>query len=176
MFAYLPKSFAAIEEEMRGLAILAGTEERGVAAAAALRATLARVRALTAPLAASRRPSVFWEVYGEPLMTCGADSFPHQVIVLAGGRDIFSDIPGPWPVVSTEEVLRRAPQFILSPDDMGDKVDQVKLAARPGWAAMPAVRDRKIFLLSADLVSRASPRIADGVLAVLKALHPELVL
>jgi iron complex transport system substrate-binding protein len=176
LFAYLPKSFAAIEEEMRGLGILAGTGERGVAAASALRATLARVRALTASLAASRRPAVFWEVYGEPLMTCGADSFPHQVIELAGGRDIFSDIPGPWPVVSSEEVLRRAPQIILSPDDMGDKLDQVKLASRPGWAAMPAVRDGKIFLLPADLVSRASPRIADGVLAALKALHPELVL
>jgi iron complex transport system substrate-binding protein len=175
VFAYLPKTFAAIEEEMRGLGLLAGTGEKGAAAVSALRASVDRARALTAALPASRKPAVFWEVYGEPLMTCGADSFPHQIIELAGGRDIFSDLPGPWPVVSAEEVLLRAPQFILSPDDMGGRVDRVKLASRPGWASMPAVRDGKIVFLSADIVSRAGPRIADGVLAALKALHPELL-
>lgn len=174
-FAYLPTSFAAIEDSMTALGALAGLPEKGRAAAAALGSALGKIRALTAPLPDSRRPGVFWQVYDEPLMTCGADSFPHQVLELAGGRDIFADLPGPWPVVSAEEVLRRAPQFILSPDDMGDKVDAARLAARPGWASIPAVRDKKIALLPANLVSRAGPRIAEGVLAALKALHPELL-
>jgi iron complex transport system substrate-binding protein len=174
-YAYLPSSFAQIEESMAALGVLAGDAAKGRAAAAALEASLAKVRALTAALPESKRPTVFWQVYDEPLMTCGANSFPHQVLELAGGRDIFAEIPGPWPVVSAEEVLRRAPQFILSPDDMGDKVDAAKLAARPGWAAIPAVRDKRIALLKADLVSRAGPRIADGVLAALRALHPELL-
>jgi iron complex transport system substrate-binding protein len=174
IFAYLPTNFAAIEEEIRALGRLAGLAEQGRAVADTLHGALEKARSLTASLPDSRRPRVFWQVYDEPLMTCGADSFPHQVIELAGGRDIFSDLPGPWPVVSAEEVLRRSPQVILSPDDMGDKVDPVKLASRPGWAAIPAVRDKKIALLSANLVSRAGPRIVEGVLAALKVLHPEL--
>lgn len=174
-YAYLPSTFAQIGEAMTDLGALAGEAAKGRAAAAALEASLSKVRALTAALPESRKPTVFWQVYDDPLMTCGANSFPHQVIELAGGRDIFADVPGPWPVVSAEEVLRRAPQFILSPDDMGDKVDAAKLAARPGWAAIPAVREKKVALLKADLVSRAGPRIADGVLEALRALHPELL-
>ena len=59
-FAYLPKTFAAIEDQMRGLGLLAGSAERGVAAASALHASLAKVKALTAALDAARRPGVFW--------------------------------------------------------------------------------------------------------------------
>jgi iron complex transport system substrate-binding protein len=175
VFAYLPTTFAAIEDQLLALGHLAGLGGQARAAAAALHSALEKAASLTAKLPASKRPRVFWQVYDEPLMTCGADSFPHQIIELAGGSDIFSDIPGPWPVISAEEVLRRSPDFILSPDDMGDKVDPVKLASRPGWASIPAVRDKRIVLLPANLVSRAGPRIAQGLLLALDALHPELV-
>jgi len=175
VFAYLPTTFAGIEEQLKALGALTGLVDKAGAVAASMRATLEKARSLTASLPDSRRPRVFWQVYDEPLMTCGSDSFPHKVLELAGGKDIFSDLRGPWPVVSAEEVLRRAPEFILSPSDMGDRVDPAKLAARPGWTSIPAVRNKRIILLPADLVSRAGPRIAEGVLAALRALHPELL-
>ncbi len=175
VFAYLPTTFAGIEEQLKALGALTGLAGQAGSVAASMHATIERARSLTASLPDSKRPRVFWQVYDEPLMTCGYDSFPHKILELAGGKDIFSDLKGPWPVVSAEEVLRRAPEFILSPSDMGDRVDPAKLAARPGWTSIPAVRNKRIVLLPADLVSRAGPRIAEGVLAALKALHPELL-
>lgn len=174
-FAYEPQSFVDIADCMMALGELAGKKDAGIRAAATLSAAVEKVRTLTATIPSSRRPTVFWQVYDEPLMTCGRNSFAHQIIELAGGRDIFSDLPGPWPVVSSEEVLRRSPAVILGADDMGDRFDAEKMAARPGWSAVPAVRDRRLYLLPADLVSRAGPRIASGLLLVLRDLHPELV-
>ncbi|HTX73334.1 MAG TPA: cobalamin-binding protein [Rectinemataceae bacterium] len=175
VFAYEPKDFVAIADGMMAIGALAGTGDQGIRAAATLTAAVEKVRQLTARIPSSRRPAVFWEVYDEPLMTCGRNSFAHQLIEVAGGRDIFSDLPGPWPVVSNEEVLTRAPDFILGPDDMGASVDVSRIAARPGWNSLPAIRNNRILLLPADLVSRAGPRIASGLLMVLRVLHPELV-
>jgi iron complex transport system substrate-binding protein len=175
VFAYEPQSFVDIADGMMALGELAGAKDAGIRAAATFTGAVEKVKYLTSSLPTWRRPKVFWEVSDEPLMTCGRKSFAHQLIDTAGGRDIFSDLNGPWPVISSEEVLTRSPDYILSPDDMGDMISAAKLSARPGWAAIPAVRDNRLFLLPADLVSRAGPRLASGLLAVLKVLHPELV-
>ncbi|MGO8695353.1 MAG: ABC transporter substrate-binding protein [Rectinemataceae bacterium] len=175
VFAYEPETFVGIADGMMALGRLAGAKDAGIRAAATFTGAVEKVKYLTSSLPTWRRPKVFWEVSDEPLMTCGRESFAHQLIDAAGGRDIFSDLPGPWPVISSEEVLSRAPDYILSPDDLGDRISAAKLAARPGWAAIPAVRNHRLFLVPADLVSRAGPRLATGLLAILKVIHPELV-
>lgn len=175
VFAYEPETFVEVADCMMSLGELAGHRNQGIRAAATLTSAVDRVRLLTSSIPTVRRPTVFWEVSDEPLMTCGRRSFAHQLIEAAGGRDIFSDLPGPWPVVSSEEVLIRAPQIIAGPDDLGDKLSIAKLSALPGWKNIPAVRERRIFLIPADLVSRAGPRLATGLLDLLKVLHPELV-
>ncbi len=173
-FAYAPQSFAAIADAMRTLGSLAATQSMADKAAASLLAALADIEQKIATVKSADRPSVFWEIYDEPLMTAGTATFQHAIVEAGGGRDIFSDLTGSWPRVSAEEVIKRAPAFIMGADDHGDKLTAAAIAARPGWASIPAVREGRIVLLPAAIVSRPTPRIAEGVLAVAKALHPDL--
>ncbi|MDA8426210.1 MAG: cobalamin-binding protein [Treponema sp.] len=175
VFAYEPENFVAIADGMMALGELAGTKNQGIRAAATFTGAIEKVKFLTSSLPMARRPKVFWEVSDEPLMTCGRRSFAHQLVEAAGGRDIFADLPGPWPVVSAEEVLTRSPEIIIGPDDLGARMSEARLSAKPGWKDIPAVRSGRLFLVPADLVSRAGPRLATGLLAVLKVIHPELV-
>lgn len=175
VFSYDPADFAGIARDMRALGSLTGTPEAAAAAAAAMLSSLEKSARSLADLAPSERPTVFWEMYDDPLMTCGASSFQHAIVEAAGGRDLFSDLPGSWPCVSAEEVIRRAPDYILGADDHGDKMTVAQIASRPGWTAMPAVRSGRVILVPADIVSRPTPRIANGVLVVARALHPDLV-
>lgn len=46
--------------------------------------------------------------------------------------------------------------------------------ARPGWSQISAVRDGKIYPVDADLLTRPGPRLADGLEALAKIIHPEL--
>jgi iron complex transport system substrate-binding protein len=174
VFAYDPVDFDGIARGMNAIGDLAGSGETARAASGAMLSSIAKIRAAVASVPQDRRPTVFWEVYDEPLMTCGAASFPHAVIEAAGGRDIFTDLPGAWPRVSAEEVIRRAPDYIMGADDHGDKLTVAGVMARPGWSTIPALKSGHIVLLPANLVSRAGPRIAEGVLALAKALYPEL--
>ncbi len=127
-----------------------------------------------ANLPTSDRPTVFWEMWDEPLMTTGPNTFTSQIIELAGGVNIFADVTQDYPQVSLEEVVSRNPAVIMSADTHGDKLSVEQVAQRPGWANIDAVKNNRIYLLNGDIVSRAGPRLADAVEAAARALHPEL--
>jgi iron complex transport system substrate-binding protein len=63
-------------------------------------------------------------------------------------------------VVDTEAVVAAAPDVVLlthANRTLGD------LRARPGWAAVPAVREGRVYALDPDAISRPGPRIADAL-------------
>lgn len=173
-FSYDPASFAQIADGIIAIGTLTGKREAAAAVASAMLDKIAKVKSAVASIPADQRLSVFWEVYDEPLMTCGSATFQHAIVEAAGGRDIFADLPGSWPMVSAEEIIKRAPHVIMGADDHGDKLTLASVAARPGWNLVPAVRSGKVLLLPTGLVSNPGPRVADGVLAAAKALYPRL--
>ncbi|HOV64145.1 MAG TPA: ABC transporter substrate-binding protein, partial [Spirochaetia bacterium] len=133
-----------------------------------------RIEKKVAPIPLEKRPRVFWEMYNDPLMTAGKDTFQSEAIEIAGGVNIFSDLPGSWPIVNQEEVIRRNPDVIMGSDDHEDKLTVEQIARRPGWSELNAVKNRRIYLISGDQIGRAGPRLVDAIEAMAKALYPEL--
>lgn len=121
-----------------------------------------------------QRPTVFWEVFNEPLTTSNGETFIGQLIEHAGAINIFADQGEQYPQVSTESIVALDPQVILGPLTQADTLSPVIVAQRPGWATITAVRDGRIYLLDSDLVSRAGPRLADALEQIAKLLYPEL--
>jgi iron complex transport system substrate-binding protein len=126
--------------------------------------------------AATTKPRVFHEVdASDPTkpFTVGPGSYIQDLIVLAGGTNIAANSGSAYPQLSLEEVVKDDPEVIILGDaDYGTTPDQV--AARPGWSAITAVKNKKIFGISDSLVSRPGPRVGDAALAYAKLLHPEL--
>jgi iron complex transport system substrate-binding protein len=126
-----------------------------------------------AAIPAEARPTVYWEVYDDPLTTAGPATFIGQLIDLAGATSSFADASEEYPQVSAEAVFARDPQVILGPDSQGMKLSPDTIAQRPGWADVRAVRDGRIYLLDGDIVSRPGPRLADALEALVAVLYPE---
>ena len=126
--------------------------------------------------AATTKPRVFHEVdASDPTKpyTVGPGSYIQDLIALAGGVNIAANAGSAYPQISLEEVVKADPEIIVLGDaDYGVTADQV--AARPGWSAISAVKNKKIFAISDSLVSRPGPRVGDAALAYAKLLHPEL--
>jgi len=173
-YSYDPGSFDQIAQGIRNLGILTGRASEAGLVASTMTATIEDVRRRLESVSREKRKTVFWEVYNEPLMTCGSATFQHAIVEAGGGRDIFSDLPGSWPMISAEEVIKRAPEVIMGADDHGEGLSLAGLRARPGWNLIPAVRTGAVILLPTGIVSNPGPRVADGVMAVAKALYPEL--
>ncbi|HET7701595.1 MAG TPA: cobalamin-binding protein [Candidatus Limnocylindria bacterium] len=125
---------------------------------------------------ATTKPRVFHEVDAtDPSkpFTVGPGSFIHELIVLAGGTNIAAGAGSPYPQLSLEEIVRTDPEIIVLGDaDYGTTPEQV--AARTGWSGLSAVKNRTVFPVSANLISRPGPRVGDAAEAYAKLLHPEL--
>jgi iron complex transport system substrate-binding protein len=110
------------------------------------------------------RVRVYYEVASDPLMSIGSTSIIHEVIDIAGGNNIFSDVTDRYPKISQEVLIERDPQIILFPKSHGSiTLDAKTIAARPLWNTVTAVKENKMFEVSADTVSRAGPRLVEAV-------------
>ena len=134
-----------------------------------------RVRHLTALVAAKKRYRMFFQVGGEPLITVGRGTLHTQLIQLAGGVNIAGGEKTLYPHYSTEEVVAQQPEVILF-SSMKYPADVTRVWSEwRKWPNIPAVRDNRLFVIDTDLIDRASPRIVDGLEAMVKAIHPEVM-
>jgi iron complex transport system substrate-binding protein len=141
-----------------------------------------QISAITNKIAAANvtKPLVYYEVWNPPLMSAGNTSFINDVIVKAGGQNIFGNETQQYPTVSSETIVQKNPTVILLPTDMANpgetpfygSVDLVK--ARPGWNSISAVQNNRIVVVNGDLFAEAGPRIAEQITVAAKAFYPEL--
>lgn len=159
-----------IEEFERATRILGdvlGTEAEAGIIVDTVRATLERVRLATRDL---ERPSVFLLSWPNPLLTIGAGSFLSQLVEIAGGRNLFDDLPDPSPAVSFEEVLRRDPDVVLAgPQRLA------MMGASALWNTLPAVREGRMLQLDTALTGRPGVRLGEAAVSIARLLHPERV-
>jgi iron complex transport system substrate-binding protein len=139
-----------------------------------MKARVAVVEEKVASIPEEDRVTVFWEIWDEPLMTAGPNTFIGQMIEMAGGVNIFAGLTEDYPQVSAEEVVESNPAFILGPDSHGDKLIAEQLAVRPGWDQIDAVMNNNIFLIDGNISSRPGPRIVDALEAIATSLYPDL--
>jgi iron complex transport system substrate-binding protein len=128
----------------------------------------ARVRGLTAP-------RVFYELDAtDPAKpyTTGPGSWHDQALLIAGGTNVAASAKSPWVQFSVEELLKADPEIILL-GDAAYGVSPEAAKSRVGWSGLTASKRNAVYAIDDNLLSRPGPRLADGVEALAKLLHPE---
>lgn len=173
-FVSQPANLTEIEE---AVSLFGGITDHADEAAAVVEDMQARIEAVTQAVAsvpADQRPTVFYEVWHEPLMSANGKTFIGELIEAAGGVNIFADLPDEYPTVSVEQIVEVDPQFIIGPSSHGDQMTAEVIGARKGWGSLSAVQNKAIYIVDGDIVSRASPRIVIALEEFAKILHPDL--
>jgi len=152
-----------------------GTETQARRAVEDMETRMATVARLVAGLSAEGRPRVFYVVWHDPLMTAGGDTTQSELIDLAGGRNIFDDL-SKYPTVDLEALLERQPQVIIAGSGHGSAQNSPLEWAKsePRLKNTETLIQNRVFGIDADIVSRAGPRIVDGLEEMLRLIHPEL--
>ena len=136
-----------------------------------------RTDAVVSAVTGAARPRTFYEVgvFEGSIYTAGRDSFLASLISLAGGQPITGDPAST--AIQLEDLIAANPQLILLGDAAYDpSITPDSVATRPGWSQMTAVHDGHVLVMLDDLViTRPGPRIVDGLEALARAIHPELV-
>ncbi len=165
------RSIAGILAMIRTLGGMVGCEAKAAALGARLETGLAAVAARAATL--PRRPRVYFEEWDTPQIS--AIRWVSELLTLAGGDDCFPELAqqslGRNRIVADpQEVPRRAPDLILG-SWCGKKFRPAAVAARPGWAAVPAVRDGELHEIKSSLILQPGPAaLTDGVAAIEMAI------
>jgi iron complex transport system substrate-binding protein len=136
-----------------------------------------QVRAVTAKVTpATARPRVFVELdASDPtkIFTVGPGSFIDTMVTLAGGTNVAHDAKSEYPQLGLEALVAADPQIIIL-NDAAYGASAATVAQRPGWTSLSAVKDHRIYPIDDALVSRPGPRLADGLMAIARLIHPEL--
>ncbi len=128
-------------------------------------ASLARVRAATAGLVPV---PVIWEMDAAPFRVIGGGSFLNELLVIAGGRNLYADLQEPAPQVSLEDVMRRDPDAILT-TTQGEHA----LRADPRWRAWLSLPQHRVVVPDTALVGMPSVRMGEAAAQLAALLHPD---
>src|SRR5271170_1068172 len=152
---------------VRRLGALVGAADRAERYAIKLEAHVERVRRAAGSL--SRRPRVYFEEWDEPLIT--GIRWVSELIGIAGGDDVFPEralcaLGKDRILADAGEVVRRAPDVILG-SWCGKRFRPNQVASRPGWDAVPAVRDGELNEIKSPLILQPGPAaLTDGLDAI----------
>jgi iron complex transport system substrate-binding protein len=166
------RSVAEILRMIRTLGGMIGCEDRARALADELEAGLTKVRERAAAL--PRRPRIYFEEWDDPLIS--GIGWVSELIRLAGGEDCFPELAraalGRDRIIADPlEVVRRAPDIVLG-SWCGKKFRPERVAARPGWAAVPAVRDGYLREIKSSIILQPGPAaLTDGVRAIQRVIE-----
>jgi iron complex transport system substrate-binding protein len=119
-------------------------------------------------------PRVYYEIWHSPLMSTGQGTWINELIDLAGGINLFSDSSDPYPIISSELVIKRDPEIIIIKRGYMGGIAKEDIERRLGWDKITAVKTGRIYEIDENLLIRPGPRIIDGLEALTALIHPQL--
>ncbi|MBC7544682.1 MAG: ABC transporter substrate-binding protein [Candidatus Sericytochromatia bacterium] len=113
----------------------------------------------------TRKTTVFFVLWPDPLMTVSDHSFIGDIVRLAGGINVAGAVPTPYPLFSWESLLAGAPDWLVYTASLGKAG-----LAHGRWPQLTAVRQGRTVELVRDQVERSGPRSVDALEALHRAL------
>jgi iron complex transport system substrate-binding protein len=166
------RSVDGILDYVRRLGALVGVPERADAYADELARGLDAHRARAAALPV--RPKVYFEEWDEPVIT--GIRWVAELIEIAGGIDLLparaaQPLAKNRIVADHREIVDAAPDIIIG-SWCGKKFRPERVAARPGWQDVPAVRFGELHEIKSPLILQPGPAaLTDGVAAIARIVH-----
>jgi iron complex transport system substrate-binding protein len=170
VFTFNQRSVAEILQMIRVLAGIVGVAAKGEALVATFERDLDAIRERAAKR--SWRPKVFFEEWYDPLIS--GIRWTEELVHIAGGEPIFPELANGSlakdRIVSSEQVIARAPDVIIG-SWCGKPVRKERIAARPGWQEVPAVKNGRIFEVKSTYILQPGPAaLTEGVAQIERIL------
>jgi len=168
---------------MNTLGVMMGKQQRAAEWVTFVQGYFDKVATTVASLKAADKKLVYFESWTD-WKSAAEGSGWHDMLVLAGGRNMMAGAGVAYPVASPEAVLTAKPQVVIKQADSAGAVlgyyatdntqaeaKRQALIGRAGWAALPAVQNGKVFLVSAEITGGFGKPAC--IMYIAKILYPE---
>jgi iron complex transport system substrate-binding protein len=163
------ESLDEIDAMIVRLGVLLGRKSAADSLVALIDAQLDSTRAA---VAGRTRPSVLYLIDEDPAMAAGERTFVGELVEVAGGQNVFADLPQFYPQISVEEILRRDPDIIIRPTTRPGTTRLAALRAKPGWRELRAVRAGRVHEIDVDLYNRPGITVGRAARGLAHIIHP----
>lgn len=105
----------------------------------------------------------------------GGKGFLHDMLVAAGGENLFADVARESVQATSELILARRPDVIveLRAGEIPEERQRAEIDAWRALASLPAVRSNRVYFITDPRTVVPGPRVAEGTELIARALHPE---
>ncbi|MEX1252941.1 MAG: ABC transporter substrate-binding protein [Dehalococcoidia bacterium] len=132
-----------------------------------------RVDAVVEDAAGLDGPTIYHELdVTGGFFSVGPESFVGDLYSKLNAENIVEAGEGAYPSLTQEAIIDRDPEVILLADAEFGQTPEV-VSARPGWEAIAAVTNGRVYAIDADIYSRPGPRIVDALEELAGLLYPD---
>jgi iron complex transport system substrate-binding protein len=177
-FSYQHKALPDIMTTIRAIGTRIGSAAQAESVASGMDRSLAEIRAKAAELP---RPATLLVFERDPaslrnVFASGGYGFLHDMLEIAGGRNVFADVKKQAVQASTEMLIASKPDVIIEllyGDSLKNADIARELHAWDALASVPAVRTHRVLALTGDEFVVPGPRVVDATRKLARALHPD---
>ncbi|MCM1268778.1 MAG: ABC transporter substrate-binding protein [Bacteroidales bacterium] len=165
-------SIENVRSDIRFLAAALSVPEEGERVVAEMDAELDRLSAMVSDIPEEEKKSVYFEISPAPyLYSTGSGTYLHEMIELAGGKNVLAD-QSDWIAVEGESVVAANPDVIFTNVNYTDAPVE-EILGREGWAGISAVTNQDVYYIDNMASSLPNQNIVKAVDQMVQALYPE---
>ncbi len=164
-----PKNLWDVFESMRTIGDAVGASVSAARIVQQMEEAFERIRSE----ATATRPHVYMEEWFDPPMAAG--NWVPEIVAVAGGEEVLMEPNQPSKTFSLPALTVANPDAVICHwCGWGNRVDESRILARPGWDAVNAVAEGRVFFVDDSLLNRPGPRLVEGARALQKIFREEL--
>lgn len=168
------QSFDSVYESIEMIGKAIGEQEKATELVNDMKERFAKLEKQAASIKEDRKKSVFVEVSPAPeIYAAGKNTFINEMLELIGAENAIGDMEG-WPKIDQEAIVERNPDVVVTTYGYYSEKPVEQVLGRQGWNNVKAVKDKQVFDVHSDLVTRSGPRLAEGAEELAKAIYPDV--
>lgn len=167
------KGIEGVYDEIANISKIIGLEDKGKELVSELKKGVDEIYNQIKDLSDEQKPRVFYEVWNDPLMGAGADTFISDLIEKSGGVNILSEdnLTG-WPEYSVEKLIEKNPDVIIAP--MSLAADSSVITGDERFSSIDAVTSGRVYVVPDNPISRPNQNLIKALQMLSRAIHPEI--
>ncbi|MCM1987908.1 MAG: ABC transporter substrate-binding protein [Methanococcoides sp.] len=162
-----PKTMDEIIESILLVGTITNNEDNAQEIVDGMRQTISDITDSTKGIPDEERPRVLYIVWDDPIYSAGKDTYPSDLITMAGGQNIIE--ANGWPTINLENIVSADPQIIIC-SGMGGLSYQIANNTRNNDAleTVAAIKNDRVYpIKDPNIIELSGPRIVQG----LEVLH-----
>jgi len=110
----------------------------------------------------------------DPIRVAGGGSFQQDFMKYAGAENVFAKLPARYPEISSEDLVKAAPEYLLFAMDDDQAYANLVAVAPELHLSLPAAQNKHVYQLEPELLMTPGPRLLEGIAYLIRILHARI--